>query len=130
MPSSVAMYDASPMVKAGKTMWNVIVKANWSRARIVASNPRNIGGPPGFLTSRLTRSYRRRRRKPQINRYYQEKLHEKASKPPRADEAENADDDEVKRDDIVQERRPQEDQDAGQDGDDGLQGDVIHEGDP
>ena len=76
------------------------------------------------------RSYRRRCRKPRINRYYQEKLHEKASKPPRPDEAENTDDDEVKRDDIVQERRPQKDQDAGQDGDDGLQGDVIHEGDP
>jgi hypothetical protein len=89
-------------------------------------------GRPSWLgrVEAQKRSYRRRRHKPQINRYYQEKLHEKASEPPRADKAENADDDEVKRDDIIQESGPQEDQDAGQDGDDGLQGDVIHEGDP
>ena len=31
------MYAASPIVKPGKTMWNVIVKANWRRASIVAS---------------------------------------------------------------------------------------------
>jgi hypothetical protein len=30
------------MVKAGKMMWNVTVKANWIRARMVASNPRNM----------------------------------------------------------------------------------------
>ena len=31
--SSVAMKAASPIVKLGKMMWNVIVNANWMRAK-------------------------------------------------------------------------------------------------
>jgi hypothetical protein len=39
--SNVAMNADSPMVKLGKMMWNVTVKANWSRASKTGS--RSIG---------------------------------------------------------------------------------------
>ena len=42
--SSVAMNADSPIVKLGKMMWNVIVKANCSRARRTGS--KSIGHSP------------------------------------------------------------------------------------
>jgi hypothetical protein len=42
--SSVAMKADSPMVKLGKMMWNVTVKANWRRASRTGS--KSIGHAP------------------------------------------------------------------------------------
>src|SRR3977135_485100 len=50
--SKVAMKAESPMVKLGKMMWKVIVKANWRRASRTGS--RSIGHPPAIESENRT----------------------------------------------------------------------------